>query len=63
VQAILFSDNQTSNLLSIYVKCGQVKHTREKGKWEEKRNRNKQMRGEREEVLVKKANGVGRYGR
>ncbi len=45
------------------MKCGQVKHTREKGKWEEKRNRDKWVRGEREVALVEKENGMGRYGR
>jgi hypothetical protein len=55
--------NQTSNLPSIDVKYGQVKHTGEKGKWEGERNREERIRGQREVALVEKRNGMGRNGR
>ena len=58
-QVIVINDNQTSNLPSIYVKCIQVKHTGEMGKWEGKRNREQQIRGEREAALVRNGIGVG----
>ncbi len=44
------------------MKCRQVKHTGEMGKWEGKRNREQQIRGEREVALVEIGNGVGLNG-